>query len=312
MSDTLHTKYRPKALVEVVGQLAVTGGLQKALTKGTSRAFLLVGPSGVGKTTMARIAASIKKAEPANIVEIDAATNSGVDDMRKITSLLQYRPWGESITRVIIIDECHTLSKNAWQSLLKSIEEPPEGVYWFLCTTEAGKVPATIKTRCTALNLKPVGDGDLERLLVDIADKEKFKASDDVISICVKEAYGSPRQAIVNLGMCADLKTKKEAAAALESAHGSDATIELARFLVGGGGSWGKMMGILGDTKLLQPESVRIVLMNYFASCIKGAKSERDVPKFLNLLEAFATPYNASEGLAPLFLSLGRVLFSRE
>ena len=150
----LHLKYRPTNLDEVIGQNAVVQSLKQQLTgQSTPHAFLFLGPSGVGKTSIARILAGMMKCDDANILEIDAATHSGVENMRSVTQMAQYRGIGESPNKFIIVDEVHALSKATFQSLLLSIEEPPPHVYWALCTTEPDKIPTTIKTRCAAYDL---------------------------------------------------------------------------------------------------------------------------------------------------------------
>lgn len=307
MSETLHTKYRPRTFEEVVGQGATVKSLKGVLKRGDSQAFLFSGPSGCGKTTLARIAAEQVGCHPKDVLEIDAATYTGIDAMRQVQSTLQYRPFGKSEARAVIIDECHQLSKQAWQSLLKVIEEPPEHVSWFLCTTEAGRVPATIKTRCASFTLKLVKDDVITGLIEEVMEAEGFELAPEITKLVVKEAHGSPRQALVNLGKVQDCKDRKEVAEVLTSALESDATIELARFLINGG-SWLKAMVIVGKLEEENPESVRIVISNYMSAAARGAKSEREALRFLTVLDAFSEPYNASERLAPLLLSIGRVL----
>src|SRR5665213_3208243 len=136
-SMSLYTDYRPKTFAEVIGQPAVIRSLKLALTKKSNHAFLLHGPSGCGKTTLARIAATVLGVtSPRQIKDFDAATNTGIDDVRAITGALAYRPIGVKPLMVMVVDECHALSAPAWKALLKILEEPPEHVWWFLCTTE--------------------------------------------------------------------------------------------------------------------------------------------------------------------------------
>jgi DNA polymerase-3 subunit gamma/tau len=132
----LITKYRPRTLADVIGQDNVVRSLQSIGKKKDTQVFLFSGPSGCGKTTLSRILAKMYGVEDNSVLEIDAASRTGVDDMRQLQEIVQYRPFGDSGKRAIILDECHRLSKNAWDSLLKVLEDPPAHIVWCFCTTE--------------------------------------------------------------------------------------------------------------------------------------------------------------------------------
>lgn len=304
-----HTKYRPQSFKTVYGQHHIVGAISSVVDKGTAQAFMFSGPSGVGKTTMARIVAKMVGCEERDILEVDAATFSGIDRMREIQNLMQYRPIGGGTARAVIIDEAHGLSKNAWDALLKATEEPKDGVFWFFCTTNPAKVPGTIKTRCATFTLKSVSEAELERIVTRVIKKEELEVSDGVVQIICREANGSPRQALVNLAQCAHCKTAKETLALLQKSQDTDATLELCRFVVNGG-SWQKAMAIVKKLKEQEenPEGVRILVANYVAVVLMGAKSDKAVVGALAVLDAFSTPYNQAEGFAPLLLSIGQVL----
>ena len=154
MSKALYRKYRSKKLNEVVGQKHITTVLENALKQGKiAHAYLFTGPRGVGKTSIARILAheinNLPYSEEDNhpdIIEIDAASNNGVDDIRQLRDNVQVAPFSAKY-RVYIIDEVHMLSKAAFNALLKTLEEPPEHAVFILATTEAHKLPATIISR---------------------------------------------------------------------------------------------------------------------------------------------------------------------
>lgn len=305
-SEVLYTKHRPQSFANVVGQDEVVRALQTIINKRSAQSFIFAGPSGTGKTTLARIAARELECSERDLIEIDAATNTGVDDMRLVKGAVQFRPlYGK--TRVVIIDECHSLSKNAWQSLLKVVEEPPMHAYFFFCTTEPGKVPATIKTRCVSFTLKAVSDAVLEKLVKTVAKKEGMTLLPDVLSVIVREARGSPRQVLVNLSTAHSSKTKKEAAELLEGVAEDNAVIELCRLLLTGG-SWSRAMSVVKNLEDTNPESVRIVVCNYMASVLVSCNSDKRAQHVLHILDCFSTPYNASENRAPLLLSIGQVL----
>jgi DNA polymerase-3 subunit gamma/tau len=303
----LHQKYRPTSWGQVIGNKAVVSAFAKTVSNRGSQAFLLVGGSGVGKTTLSRIAAYELGCDEASIIEIDAATHTGIDDMRQLQEVCRYRPFGASQQRVIIVDEAHMLSKSAWNSILKATEEPPEYVSWFFCTTEASKVPATIKTRCAAFTLRELADKELGVLYDQVCEAEEIELDGSIGDLIIREAKGSPRQLLVNLAVCRSAESKQEAAKILYTVTESDPSLELCRFL-SKGGSWIKAMQLLSKIEG-QPESVRILVSNYFGTAIKNAKSDNEAGRFLTILDAFSQPYNTSDQMAPLMLSIGRVLF---
>jgi DNA polymerase III gamma/tau subunit len=305
-----HDKYRPGSFETVKGQDAACKMLQRVIDKGTSQAFLLDGPSGCGKTTLARIAAVYAGCERADIQDVDAATNSGVEDTRKLQEVMAYRPIGGGDKRAIVIDECHGLSQKAWDTLLKTIEEPHQHVMWFFCTTNVAKVPKTIKTRCTKVQLKLLSENELDEVIGRVIKKEKLDVSEAVRAVIVREAHGSAREALVNLASAEHCTTGKEAAKALHTVLESDPTRELCQFLLKPG-SWPKAMAIvkrLGETP--NYEGTRIVIMNYMGKVLQGASSDSAAANVLGILEAFAEPYSTSEGSGPFMLSLGRAILA--
>lgn len=304
---SLHVKHRPGSFEDIVGHAAVLKSIRGVLSRKSSQAFLFHGPAGTGKTTLARIVAGEVGCEPTYVLEVDAATNTGVDNVREIQEKLRYLPLGGKGNRAIILDEAHMLSKSAWNSLLKVIEEPPAHVFWFLCTTEVDKVPATIKSRCSAIGLSALTHDQIRVIVKRVAKAERMRVHDDVLEVIVSESRGSPRQALVNLDLCADAETRKQASEILKSAIASDATLTLCRFLVSGG-SWAKAMDIVADLKDENPESVRIVVCNYVAAVLKKTKSAKDAGPLLAILDAFEGTFNQSEKQAPLLLALGRIL----
>lgn len=305
----LHVKYRPQDWSSVVGQDATIKSLRMALDKPTApHSFLLTGPSGCGKTTLSRIIAHVVGCQPANIVEIDAATNNGIDDMREVTAALRYQGFGETPNKLIIIDECHALSKAAWQSLLKSVEEPPSHVYFAFCTTEPSKVPETIRTRCAAYDLKPVKYDDLVDLLVKVCDEERLPTSDAILGLVARAADGSPRKALVYLGQVAEIKDLDEVSRLLEQPLENKEIIDLCRALVSRSLTWEKLTATLKQIDGLTAESARVVITNYLGACLAGAKTEKAARPLYYMLDAFSRPYASSDKLAPLLLSFGRLM----
>lgn len=309
--DPLHVALRPTTFDEVIGQDPVVKSLQ-ALLKGkdTPHAFLFTGPSGCGKTTLARILAREIGVSEAGVVEIDAATHSGIEAMREVVKMARYQALGDSPRKLFVVDECHALSKATWQSLLLAVEEPPPHAYWALCTTEADKVPKTILTRCHAYELRAVGKSLLEDYLALVNADQRLGCSDEVVAYVAARAEGSVRQALVYLSAARGCETREEAHGLLAGFEENPELLELVRRLVSGKGDtrWATVMGTL--SKLDEaPESVRIVIVNYLGAALLKERDERKVARYLTVLDAFAEPYRAAEKQAPLLLSIGRVLY---
>jgi DNA polymerase III gamma/tau subunit len=311
MTLALHDVHRPKNFRDVVGQKDAVSALRTVLKSKTSHAFLFSSNcAGVGKTTLARISAHEAGCLSSDILEVSAAVLTGVDDMRRVQELMLYKSFQGDGRRAVILDECSRISKQGWDSLLKIIEEAPEHAYFFFCTTDVGKVPGTIKSRCTHIQLAPLSDNEILTLLAKVGKAEKLTMDEDVLEVLVRSAQGSARQALVNLATCQGITNPKVAAKLVHGILDSDPTIELCRFLLKGG-SWAKAMGIFEKLKDEPPESVRIVVCNYLATTLKAARDEQQVLFLLRVLESFEHPFNPSEGHAPLLLAIGGVLYGK-
>lgn len=312
MHTSLHTKYRPQTFDDVIGHKEVIKSLRKTVKGKRAHVFLFTGPAGTGKTTLARILANEfcgGKATAANIEEIPAAKYTGVEAMREIIDKANFRAIGGSPNKTIILDEAHRLSAQAWDSLLKAIEEPPPHIFYMFCTTNVGKIPKTIITRCQQVDLKPISEDNLVELLVSVCEKEELEIEPEVIEAIAESADGSARQALVYLESCMYCETASEARKIMMKAGESKEVVDLARFLLNRQGrDWKGAQRILNDIKDNDAESVRIVLCNYFASVILNSKSEKDAKRVMEILDCFSQPYHPGEKFAPLILSVGAAL----
>lgn len=305
----LAQRWRPSDLGDVVGQSAVVRSLDAMLKRDTRpHCFIFTGPSGVGKTTLARIVANCLGAQH-NVVEVDAATNTGVDAMRDVMAGTIYNGFGGN-TKFYLIDEAHMLSKAAWNSMLKTLEEPPDHVYFGICTTEPEKLPATISTRGPVYSLKPVSRKDISNHLIMVAEEESLEVTDAVIDRIAEAAEGSMRAAI-NMLSAADGVKGDDLDDIIERADagGNKQIIDLARALVNGKLTWPHLTGILRDLEGQSAEGIRIVVVNFVAACLMKATSDKQVPHLLNVLHAFSTPYNTADKMAPLLLSFGNLIY---
>ncbi len=223
MYQALYRKYRPKTFEEVVGQDHITRTLRRQVAEGTlSHAYLFTGTRGTGKTSCAKILAKAvnclhpNDGDPCNrcdacvgldsgaimdVVELDAASNNGVDYIRALREEAVYTP-GSVKKRVYIIDEVHMLSAASFNALLKIMEEPPEHLMFILATTELHKVPATIKSRCQQFAFKRILPGDIEGRLLWVAQQEHIDLTPGGAALLARLAEGGMRDALSLLDQC--------------------------------------------------------------------------------------------------------------
>lgn len=228
MSEVFYRKWRPKSLGAVVGQEAITTTLKQAVSQGrVAHAYLFCGTRGTGKTSTARILAkavnclapqngepdnecricvSVNEGRALDLIEIDAASNRGIDDIRDLSDKIRFSP-NEARFKVYIIDEVHMLTEPAFNALLKTLEEPPAHAMFILATTEAHKVPLTIISRCQRFDFRRIPLDQMAAKLAEICDSERIEASPDALRLISRVANGGLRdaenlleQAIVSYG----------------------------------------------------------------------------------------------------------------
>lgn len=203
MGQVLYRKYRPKSLDDVIGQDHIVKVLSNALSSGKiSHAYLFTGPRGVGKTSVARILAHNinnlpykEDASHIDIIEIDAASNRRIDEIRDLREKVNISP-AEAKYKVYIIDEVHMLTKEAFNALLKTLEEPPKHVVFILATTDAHKLPETIISRTQRHNFKTLDTPTLSKSLTSIAKKEKIKIDEETANAIASHGNGSFRDSL--------------------------------------------------------------------------------------------------------------------
>jgi DNA polymerase-3 subunit gamma/tau len=228
--QSLYRKWRPQKFSEVVGQHYTVQTLKNAITQGQiSHAYLFAGPRGTGKTTIARIFAKAincpkrKDGEPCDecpscqritldVIEIDGASNRGIDQIRQLREEVNFAP-AQSRYKIYIIDEVHMLTNEAFNALLKTLEEPPERVIFIFATTEPHRVPPTVLSRCQAFEFKNIPEEKIESQLTEIATSEGFQVEERALSAIARYARGSLRDALVLLEQLVSYKGRTTIAA---------------------------------------------------------------------------------------------------
>ena len=217
-SKVLALKYRPKIFQDLIGQEIIAETIYNSIKQNRSpNAYLFTGIRGVGKTTIARIVAkslncskgieklckedlcnncdSIANSNHIDVLEMDAASKTGVDDVRDLIEFSRYGPTSAQY-KIFIIDEVHMLSKQAFNALLKTLEEPPEYLKFIFATTEIKKIPTTVVSRCQRFDLSRVSSDDLFKFIKDVKNKENGNIKDDALKLIVKISEGSVRDAL--------------------------------------------------------------------------------------------------------------------
>lgn len=213
-NESLAVKYRPTDFSSLTEQSAIKNILENQIkTKTFQHGYLFTGPAGTGKTTSARIFASMINDGKGNPIEVDAASNSGVDNIRQIIEDAKRKPL-DAEYKIFIVDECHSLSNGAWQALLKTLEEPPKFTIFIFCTTNPEKIPPTILSRVQRYNFQKISNEGVYDRLNTILEKEsdeidnlscQLKWEQDALEFIAKVSSGGMRDAITLLDKCLSL-----------------------------------------------------------------------------------------------------------
>ena len=272
--DVLYLKYRPTKFNEVVGQETAIGAI-KAMRGNVPRAVLFTGPSGTGKTTLARILRMKLGCGDMDFQEINTSNFRGIDDIRGLTAEVSMSPISGAC-RVWLIDECHGMTKDAQNCFLKLLEDTPKHCYFFLATTDPEKLVRTIKTRCTVIRCQEVPEKALFDLVVTTAAKEGKKISDEVAKRISECSLGSARQALVHLNTVLNMTDEKVQIDLIEADSGAEDSIKICRLLFNNRATWKEMAEVLTNVKG-EPESLRRLVLGYARSVLLKSGSKRAI-----------------------------------
>ena len=315
-SGDLYHKYRPRKFNEVAGHKEVVGSIQKALISSSpSHSYLLIGSSGTGKTTTARIMAlslncedraadgepclkcksclAITSGRCSDIIEVNAADNRGIGDIRNLCQTMPLMPM-QLKRKVFILDEAHQLTTDAQSSLLKELEEAPSHVFIILCSTHPKKILATVKNRCQRFTFKPLGRKDMTALLEEIASFEGEDFPKTVYNAIADAAEGSPRDGIVKLQQVIQLGNRDLPSImrllADESQEDPNA-VKICFQLTHGSPRWSVISSLLSDCRHLGPPAVGMIMAGYFRNQLLKSTSRTKADNLAKILDLFVVPF---------------------
>lgn len=273
---SLYNKYRPQTLANVKGNVELVATLAAMIENIDTcpHAFLLHGPTGCGKTTIARIITTALDCHGSDMREVDSADFRGIDTVREIRKNSQFMAM-EGSNRVWIIDECHKMTNDAQNALLKILEDSPPHVFFILCTTDPQKLIAAVKGRCSQFQVNPLTEDLMYALLRKIVRAEGDELSKDIYDQIIETSQGLPRNAIVILEQVLSSPEDKRLEIAKRMVDAQAQTIELCRALMNNKTSWNTIKPILEGLKTQEPESIRRAVLGYAQAVLLKADNDR-------------------------------------
>jgi len=299
---TLQLEYRPDCIEDMEGNEDTLACFDSAMKReNPPHAILITGPTGCGKTTLARIAVSMLDCHPSEFTELDAADFRGIDMVRDLRRKMHYRP-SQGSCRVWLLDECHKLTGDAQEALLKALEDTPKHVFLLLATTNPEKLKPTLKRRCTPFEMEALSSKQIRKYLKEVCEEEEKEVPEEILKQISDDSLGSLGMSMMVLDKIIDLPPKKMMATAKRTAEEKSETIELCRALIKKA-KWKTIASILkGLTS--EPESIRRSVLGYCNSIILNG----DNPRAFLIMDAFSEPFYDT-GAPGLTLACYRALY---
>ena len=287
---SLAIDHRPRTFDEVIGNQGTIKGIKSLFDNRADKfphAILLTGPTGCGKTTVGRIISNVLGAKEADFREIDTADFRGIDTIREIRKQVRLKPQDpKSSCRVWLLDECHSISKDGQNALLKALEDAPGHVYFILCTTDPQKLLPTIQGRCTHFVMSPLNEGEMSVLLRKVCRAEKITLPNEARELIYEQSFGHPRNALKLLERVAGLNPEEMAEVIFEEAAKQNAAIDLARALIQKS-PWKKISSILSGLINEDEEKLRRMILSY---CNTILLKKEDFQAFI-VMDEFSEPF---------------------
>jgi DNA polymerase III subunit gamma/tau len=271
---SLYHKYRPKYLEDIVGNESTVQALQADLMKDDPpHAYLFHGPTGCGKTTLGRIVADALGCKGKSFREIDSADFRGIDTVREIRRQARFKPL-EGTCQVWLIDECHKMTNDAQNAILKALEDPSESAYYILATTEPEKLLKTIRGRCSQYQVSPLPPDRMLGLLRKVVKEEGDTLNKAVYDQIVQDSLGHPRNALQILDQVLGVAPEQRLEIAKRQAELQSQTIQLCRALINGSG-WKSIGAILQGLQGQDSEGIRRAILGYCNSILLNSDNQQ-------------------------------------
>lgn len=287
--NTLYRKYRPKSLEDILGNDKLVSALERYLQDPETcpHAFLLHGPTGCGKTTIGRIIGERLGCKGSDLREIDTGDFRGIDTSREIRKQISFQPL-EGDVKVWILDECHQLTTDAQDAMLKILEETPSHVFFILCTTNPEKLKKTVRDRCTQFQVNLLPDPVMGKLLRSVVKQEGENLQKLVYEQIIQDSLGYPRNALQILDQVLRVDPDLRLGTAQKAAEETSKSIELCRALLDAKG-WKEIGLILSGLKEQDPEGIRRHVLAYCTTVVLKGKNNQAAL----IMETFQEPlYN--------------------